>query len=244
MPGRGAGQQGGSDPHAGMDQGGKLTALDPETGGLRWSAEAQGTANIVMPLLVDESHFLMTATSSALFNLKETEDGDDFELEAVFKAALGSSLHLPMLHRDHLYLITGGGMGGGMGGGRRGGADRRGGGGDPRSGGRSRGATGRLVCLDLEGNEKWRSGEDQAGYGTGNILLADGALYIQDGYSGMLRVVVPTPEGYQLKAEADLFKTKDARGDQQAWAPMALSRGRLLIRTQEALKCVDLRKDA
>ena len=67
-----------------------------------------------------------------------------------------------MFHDSHLYLISGGGMGGG---GRRG-------------GGRRGGPSGRVVCFDLEGNERWRSPEDGPGYGTGNLLLADGALYL------------------------------------------------------------------
>jgi len=208
---------------------GKLTGLDPETGAVLWTADAQGATSIVAPLRIDDHRLVLTASSTVLFDLAAGTGG--IEATSAFKAPAGSSLHLPMLHDGHLFLIAGGGMmDGGFGG--------RGG----RAAGR--GATGRLVCLDLEGNETWRSGADTAGYGTGNVLLADGALYIQDGYTGALRVVEASAEGYHLLAEADLFGGKDARGDQQCWAPMALSDGRLLLRSQEELKCVDLRAGA
>jgi hypothetical protein len=159
--------------------------------------------------------------------LRETDE--DFELEPAFNVPYGSSLHLPVFHDDHFYLIRGSGMG--MGRGRRGGG---------------RGASGQVVCMDLDGNEMWASetSEGQPGYGTGNLLLAAEKLYIQDGHSGALRVVAANPDGYELLAEADLFGGRDARNDLQAWAPMALSQGRLLIRSQENLKCVDLRSGA
>ncbi len=229
-----------------------LRSYDPDTGDVLWSVDTGGAGSIVAPVRVAENRLLMTGRVTTLFDVQTNNDG--FQVEPVFRVEEGSALHLVMAHDDHYYLVTSGERGGGRRGRNRGSdggesnqeageeEESRGSGRDrSRRGGR--GELGRLICVDSSGNEVWRSGDDAA-YGSSNVLLADKTLYIQEGYSGALRVVAPSPDGYQLLAEADLFGSADARNDQQAWAPMALSDGRLLIRNQDSLKCVDLRGDS
>ena len=98
------------------------------------------------------------------------------------------------------------------------------------------------MCMDLDGNEVWRTGAEPF-FGRGNAIAADGVLYIQDGHSGVLRVVEPDPNGYRQLAELDVFGADGSRRDQRMWAPMALSRGRLLLRSQHELRCLDLRPE-
>jgi hypothetical protein len=98
------------------------------------------------------------------------------------------------------------------------------------------------MCLDLEGREIWRTGDDPY-LGRGSMILADGMLLVQDGLSGTLRLVDPTPTGYRMLAEANVFGVADRR-DHQMWAPLALADGRLLMRSQEELRCLDLRDPA
>ena len=95
------------------------------------------------------------------------------------------------------------------------------------------------MCLDLDGNEVWRTGDDPY-LGRGGMLLADGMLIVQDGYSGALRLVEPTPEGFRVLAVCDPFGVTDGK-DHRMWAPLALSDGNLLVRSQDELKCVNLR---
>jgi outer membrane protein assembly factor BamB len=91
-----------------------------------------------------------------------------------------------------------------------------------------------LVCLDLDGNVKWKTGRSPH-FDKGNFIFADGVMYIMDGAGGQLRIVDPTPDGYKQLAEAKLLEGK------QIWAPMALSDGKLVCRDQGQMKCVDLK---
>ena len=48
----------------------------------------------------------------------------------------------------------------------------------------------------------------------------------------MLYLIEPNPTEFKVLAKAELLETK------QAWAPLALSDGKLLIRDQKQMKCV------
>jgi len=91
-----------------------------------------------------------------------------------------------------------------------------------------------LVCLDLDGNLKWKTGRSP-GFDIGNLILADGLIYILDGARGVLRLAEATPEGYKELAQVKVLSTK------MAWAPMALSDGKLVVRDQKQMKCLDVR---
>jgi outer membrane protein assembly factor BamB len=92
-----------------------------------------------------------------------------------------------------------------------------------------------LVCMDLKGNVKWKTAK-KPGFDWGGLLMADGMIYIVDGTRGDLCIVKPDPAGYKEVARAKgLVKTD------QTWAAIALSDGKLLLRDQTQLKCVDVR---
>jgi outer membrane protein assembly factor BamB len=91
-----------------------------------------------------------------------------------------------------------------------------------------------LVCMDLSGTRLWRS-MPGAGFDRGALLLADGMIIILDANSGDLVLVAPQPEGYK-----ELGRAKVVNGN-QAWGPMALTDGKLLVRSQSELKCLDLK---
>ncbi|MGB1131409.1 MAG: hypothetical protein ACPG4K_15255, partial [Haloferula sp.] len=102
--------------------------------------------------------------------------------------------------------------------------------------------TGGLSCWTLDGKELWNTGDDPF-MGRGGWVFADGILIIQDGEKGILRLVAPEPEGFKLLAEANVFGVDlEKRYDLKFWTPPALSNGRLLMRGQDRLLCVDLRK--
>jgi outer membrane protein assembly factor BamB len=92
-----------------------------------------------------------------------------------------------------------------------------------------------VLCMDLEGRVLWESGPGDT-YDSGGLLVADGRIYVMHGRTGELSMIEATPEGYRLMARA---KVLDARKG-QAWAPLALSRGRLLVRDQQTLRCLDV----
>jgi hypothetical protein len=58
-----------------------------------------------------------------------------------------------------------------------------------------------------------------------------------DGKTGDLRLLEATPAGYK-----ELACAPKLLGGLEIWAPMALSGGKLLIRDQQQLKCLDVRQ--
>ncbi len=87
-----------------------------------------------------------------------------------------------------------------------------------------------FVCMDLEGNVKWRTKKDPL-FDKGGMILVDNMIISSDGEK-MLYLIDPSPEGFKVLAKAELLDSK------QAWAPLALSNGKLIIRDQKQMKCV------
>src|SRR5690606_23055004 len=111
-------------------------------------------------------------------------------------------------------------------------------------------------CMTFDGEILWNTG-DEPFMGRGNMIFVDGHLLIQDGEVGYLRSVLPSPEGYKEVAIADVFSKKQEVDEQLAkqenrdvkkvpdfkfWSPMALSNGKLIVRGQDRMICLDLRK--
>ena len=92
-----------------------------------------------------------------------------------------------------------------------------------------------MVCLGLDGKLAWKTGKEPI-FDKGGLLLADGMLISVDGTKGILRLIDPNPEKLTVLAEAKVLNTP------QCWGPLALANGRLLLRDQKQLKCLDLRK--
>ncbi len=91
-----------------------------------------------------------------------------------------------------------------------------------------------ITCLDLKGNVKWTRGK-AASYDFGGMVLADGMIFNLDGKEGKLRLIEASPGGYKVLASVQVFA-----GGQQIWAPLALSDGKLVIRDQKQMKCLDV----
>jgi len=91
-----------------------------------------------------------------------------------------------------------------------------------------------LVCLDLDGNEVWNSGEDK--FGASPYMIADGLLLAMDD-DGVLTVAEATAAGYRPLARAEVIE-----GGQHAWGPMALVSGRLIVRDMTRMVCLDIAK--
>ncbi len=89
-----------------------------------------------------------------------------------------------------------------------------------------------LLCMDLDGNEVWASGAAHR-FGIGPYLLADGLLYVLDD-DGWLTLVEATTEKYN-----PLARTRAVEGH-EAWAPMAMVDGRLILRDLTQMVCLDV----
>jgi outer membrane protein assembly factor BamB len=91
---------------------------------------------------------------------------------------------------------------------------------------------GRLVCLDLEGNEIWNSGKDRFGHGP--YMIADGVILAMSN-EGELVMAEANTAVYRPLARYQVF----ADG-YDAWGPMALAGGRLIVRDMTRMTCLNL----
>ena len=91
-----------------------------------------------------------------------------------------------------------------------------------------------LICMDLTGKRLWQS-LPNVGFDRGPLLLADGMIIMLSGESGDLCLIAPQPDGYKELALAKVVNGKSA------WWPLALTDGKLIIRIQSELKCLDLK---
>ena len=89
-----------------------------------------------------------------------------------------------------------------------------------------------LVCLDLEGNVVWTSSSANK-FGLGPYIIAGGRIYVLDD-SGTLTLVTASPISYQQLAQAKILNGHDA------WAPMAIASGRLILRDLTKMVCIDI----
>jgi outer membrane protein assembly factor BamB len=195
-----------------------ITSFNPADGSVLWQYETLlSRLPIPPPIRVDAGHFFITGGYRGGSTLVKIEKQDDkYAFEDVFHITRGAQIHQPLLHEDHLYVLVN----------------------ENWNDGRSRRKEGGLLCLDLEGNERWRT-QDDPFFGRGNALMLGEHILIQDGFNGILRVVRAASSGYEQIAEANIFGIDDRR-DHQMWAPMAYSRGLLLLRSQEHLLCLRL----
>jgi outer membrane protein assembly factor BamB len=92
---------------------------------------------------------------------------------------------------------------------------------------------GKMLCMDLKGNAIWDSGDLKFGHGP--YMIADGMLLaLAD--DGLLVAMEATPERCRPLAQ---FQALD--GGVEAWGPMAIASGRLVIRDLRRMVCLDLR---
>lgn len=91
---------------------------------------------------------------------------------------------------------------------------------------------GKFVCLDPAGSVVWTS-EAGSNYGLGPYLLAGDVIFaLAD--RGTLTLIEASPAGFNPLATAEVLKAHEA------WGPMALVDGRLLLRDLKRLVCLDV----
>jgi outer membrane protein assembly factor BamB len=92
-----------------------------------------------------------------------------------------------------------------------------------------------FVCLDLNGKVVWESGRTEK-FGSGPYIIVDGMILILDD-DGTLTGCEAAFAGYRK-----LFAVEDMFAGGACWAPMAIVQGRLLLRDQMSMKCIDIRE--
>lgn len=98
---------------------------------------------------------------------------------------------------------------------------------------------GDLVCLDLDGNVKWRKGVIEKG----GFIVIDGVIILQHGKTGEVVMAEVNPAAYVELGKFRPFpggKPDGARG-WQFWAAPIVADGKLVVRSQRELACFDLK---
>lgn len=89
-----------------------------------------------------------------------------------------------------------------------------------------------LCCMNMDGKVLWKTMR-APGFDKGSMILADGLILATDG-SKTLYLIQPDPSGFKPLASAELLETG------QNWAPIALADGKLLIKDQSRMLCVQV----
>ena len=92
-----------------------------------------------------------------------------------------------------------------------------------------------MVCLTMDGTLAWEKGKAE-NFEMGWLIKVEDYFSNKNGKNGEIAIIEPSPEGYKELGRASFFTSEKT----QAWAPMAFSDGKLLVRDMEKLVCVDL----
>ncbi len=211
---------------------GQTAGIDANTGKILWQYDGwQCSIPIPFATAVGEDRVFLTGEyrgGSAMIRL--AKQGDAFTVTELFKTnEFESQIHQPILYKGHIYANCNGNF---------------------RHDG--------MTCMTLDGKILWKTGRTP-NFQRGNLLMAGGLAYNLDGASGVLHLIEPNPEGYKELAKAPIF-TSDAasaaakntprgrggrprrRGPKpMMWACMALSDGKLVLRSQTEMKCLDVK---
>jgi hypothetical protein len=93
---------------------------------------------------------------------------------------------------------------------------------------------GGLRCVTPDGQVKWDSKDNQRTFNLGNLIIADGLIFIMQGQTGELVMAEASPDGYKELGHAQFLTAGED------WAPLAFKDGRLVLRDQHNLVCLDL----
>jgi len=184
---------------------GTVYGIDPLSGKVLWTY-GNWQCGIPVPDAVDagEGRILITggySAGAAMIKVEKKADGDYGVTELYKNIDFGSHTQPPVLYKDNFYAQY-------------------------TINERSDG----LVCMSMDGQVKWKTGENPL-FNKGGSILADGLLLSTDGNT-MLYLIDPDPSGFKPLASAVLMEPGEN------WAPIALSDGKLLIRDQKQLKCL------
>jgi len=192
-----------------------LSSVDAATGKLLWQLETAKPYKLPVscPVAIGGDRlFVSGAYGLGCFGLKVSREGGKWAADYAFKNNNNcvAHLHNPLLYKGCLYAQS---------------FDIH----------QPKGQNG-LVCLDLEGNLRWKTGPDLV-FNAGHVLIADGLLFILHGKTGELFLAEASPDGYKQLARAKVLGGEGG----EVWAPMALSDGKLILRDQRRMKCLDIR---
>lgn len=194
-----------------------LSGINSQTGELLWSWDGyQCKIPIPSPTPLGDGKFFLSGgydAGSVLVQVKK--DGDVWSVNELHRMdENGSQIHQVALYEDHLYANF-----------------------NTNENLRGRNPMG-MVCLDLQGNILW-STKDDPSVNRGGFIIADEKIFVMGGENGVLYLLEATPQQVNVMDSALIFDDLKRR-DNNIWAPLTLSNGKLLVRNQSKLKCLNV----
>lgn len=200
---------------------GNITGIDPLTGEILWNYSGWD-CHIAVPSAIDagKNRILVVGgyEHGALMIQVEKQPGGKYSAKELFTTEeFGDQTKPPLLIDEYFYAQFG--------------TNNR------RDG---------LCCMSMDGEIMWKT-KREPNFNKGSMILADGLLLATDG-AKLLYLIEPSPEGFKPISSVALLDLK--AGDErmarrfatQNWAPIALANGKLLIRDQSQMFCLNVAK--
>ena len=202
--------------------GGKVVGIEPQTGEILWEY-TNWQCSIPSPSAFDagEGKVLIIGgyrAGVAMIEVEKTADARYNVTEHYKTEEFGAHTKPPVLHNGYFYAQYGT---------------------NERKDG--------LVCMSLDGEIMWKTKRDPS-FNKGSMILVDGLIMATDGEKSLF-LIEPDPSGFKPVASAELLAEAGTSDDPMAsrvggatqnWAPIALADGKLLIRDQNRLMCVQV----
>ncbi len=188
---------------------GSVNGLDPRTGAVLWTyTDWQNIIPVSQAVDAGDGRVLVAGAYGAgtvMLRVERAADGAYAVIELFKNADFGAHTQPPVLFEGHFYSHY-------------------------TINERSDG----LVAMTMDGEVKWKTGQQPA-FVRGGSILAEGLLLMTDGDT-KLYLVEPSPAGFKPLASAVIQESGDN------WAPLALVDGTLLVRGQKELKALQVAK--
>lgn len=188
--------------------GGVVLGMDSKTGRTLWTYKGW-SCQIPVPNVTevgDGRLFITGGYEAGSAMIKVEKAGDSYAVTEIYKTDdFGTHVHPAILYKGHLYGHC--------------------------STNRTKDG---MVCMDLDGKVKWKTGRSPL-FDKGGFILADGLILSVDGQEGILYLIEPSPAGFKPLASAKLLDTNEC------WGPLGLADGKLIIRDQKQMRCVVVR---
>ncbi|MBX2851173.1 MAG: PQQ-binding-like beta-propeller repeat protein [Phycisphaeraceae bacterium] len=204
-----------------------LYHIDIKTGKTIWSHQVygivQGPHVTIPPVTVigKKNQYVFVTNGyengSALYEVTTAAAEGEFEIRELYRTPEGSQVHPAIYHDKHFYVNI-----------------------NENANLRGRNKQGGLACFDANNGElKWKT-QNEPNLNRGAVTLADGKLYVFDGDTGELMLVNANPDQFDVIAKFEALKPEGRSNN--AWSPIVVSDGRLIIRDHRQIVCYDLRE--
>lgn len=202
---------------------GNVVGLDPKTGNTLWMySNWDCHIAVPCPVLADDNKLLIVGgyeRGATMIQVNKKADGSFDTTELFTTLEFGDQTKPPLYHNGYFYALY-----------------------------RTNSKRDGMVCMDINGNIKWKTMRDPA-FDRGSIILADGLILATDGLK-TLYLIEPDHTGFKMISKADVLAEGGANtqgmsavgGATQNWAPLALADGKLLVRDQAKMVCVKVVK--